>query len=184
MKQVQTDNSYFLDKVKLRLNNLPDKKTISVLEMYSGDSLLWKRIKSLSPKTIEVLRIDKKPDRQGIYLRGENIKYIELAKRTQFDIIDLDAYGVPFDLLEYIFKNGIEARIFATFIQSMFGCLPRGMLNALGYTDGMVEKCPTLFNRDGFGKFKQYLANNGVKEIKYRSTDRKNYVAFDTKGKK
>ena len=28
MKQVQTDNSYFLDKVKLRLNNLPDKKTI------------------------------------------------------------------------------------------------------------------------------------------------------------
>lgn len=180
MSKRQTDNSFFYDKVDLRLSHLPKKNKINVLEVYGGDGKIWNKIKQLSNVDIVTTKIDIKNDKPGIYLKGDNMKFLKSLDLSQYDIIDLDAYGVPFGQLEIIFNSILtkKVHIFVTFIQTMFGALPKRLLYDLGYTKSMVNKCPALFNKNGFQKFKDYLALKGIDYIVYRNSNRKNYVYF------
>ena len=182
MSKVQTDNSHFEVKVKIRLDNLPTGE-INVLEGFGGDGLLWKEVKKRSPdRKIRVLRIDRKKDCKGIYLVGDNSKFLPAIDFSLFKIIDLDAYGVPYAQLRAIFERKRTGAliIHVTFIQTLYGCLPRPFLQELGYTEKMVKRCPSLFNRNGFEKLKRYLAINGVRKIERYSDQagRKNYICF------
>ena len=106
---------------------------------------------------------------------------------NRFDLIDLDAYGVPFEQLERIFREARgEIGVHVTFIQSVFGMLPAGFLARLGYPPPMVRKCPALFTRNGQRKMLNYLALNGVREAKIYATEnqRKNYIFFRIAAKK
>jgi hypothetical protein len=183
--KVQTDNSYLDEKIKLRLDNLPDKKKIKVLDCFRGEGLIWETIKKARPGIeFEIIGIDQKKDRQGIYLVGDNLKYLKSMNLSGFDVIDLDAYGVPYKQCEIIFNNptGRGKVIFATVIQSMFGGLPRAMLNVLGYKTSMIKKIPSLFFNNGIDKFLQWLALCDIKQVKiYSNTGRKkNYLCFKT----
>lgn len=175
----KTDNSHFEEKIKLRLENLPQKNPISVLDMYAGTGSIWDEIKKRTDTTINVLGIEKKKINGKIYLIGDNQKY--RIDYNCFDIIDLDAYGVPFAQLESIFSSTHKKTdIFVTFIQSMYGQLPSEFLISLGYTRQMIRKIPTLFNKRGDLKLITYLANHGIKKVKIYSTldHKKNYIHF------
>ena len=188
MNKCQTDNSFFTDKVNLRLRHLPDKKHIRVLEAYCGDGKIWNEIKTKTNKQIDILRVDKKENSKGVYLIGDNRKYLMSLNLGQYDIIDLDAYGVPFSQLEIIFdyfdkiNNTRGVVCFVTFIQTMFGCLPKKMLYSVGYSRAMIEKCPALFYMKGFEKFKRYLYLRGVRHISSMSAGRKHYLYFKING--
>lgn len=189
MSSRQTDNSFFTSKVNLRLRHLPDKQHIRVLDAFGGDGRIWKKIKRLTDKKIDVLRIDRKDTSKGIYLRGENVKYLKSLDLTQYNVIDLDAYGTPYEQLEIVFdslstnKTNYDIVCFVTFIQTMLGALPRKLLYLLGYTKQMVEKIPTLFNKDGFEKLKRYLCQKGVRRINSMSSGRKHYLCFKIKNR-
>jgi hypothetical protein len=175
---IKTDHSYFEEKVKLRLDNLPDVNPVKVLDMFSGNGLIWEEIEERTGREILVLRIDRQRGKRGTYLVGDNLKFN--LDYGAFDVVDVDAYGVPFRQLERIFgQTPKPKRVFITFIQSQWGVLPRKMLNAIGYTDEMIKKVPTLFNRDGQGKFLRYLALRGVEKVKiaYTQDRRKNYLS-------
>lgn len=181
-RQIKTDNSHFEVKVKLRQDNLP-AGPCRVLGMFGGSGRIWQTIKQRNPKKrIDVLRIDKKPDLRGVYLAGDNRKYIQSLDPGRFDVIDLDAYGVPYEQLAWLFGNiqGNSVTVFVTFIQTVYGRLPNGLLYELGYPKSMVKKCPALFYRHGLEKLTQYLAKMGVKEIKGYSdyAGRKHYLCF------
>lgn len=181
-KVPRTDNSFFETKVKLRIDNLP-AGACSVLDCFGGTGRIWETIKKRKPdRKINVLRIEQKKGQPGIYLCGDNRKFLGELDLARFNIIDLDAYGVPYEQLEIVFKRKITRRtvVFVTFIQTLFGELPKGMLNALGFTRAMTKKCHALFNRNGIDKLKQYLALNGVREIRIYSdtSKRKNYLCF------
>ena len=153
----KTDHSYFEEKVRLRISALPEGNPLKVLDLLSGDGRIWSEIQKRTGREIMVLRIDREPGKRGIYLQGDNRKYN--FDFSEFDCVDLDAYGVPFPQLERIFTSERHPRVlFITFIQSIWGTLPRKMLNALGYTDRMIKKVPTVFNRAGQEKFLRYLA--------------------------
>jgi len=173
-RQTKTDNSYLSSKVNLRMNHLPDKQSMKVLDCFAGKSKIWKEIKKRSVKHINVVGIDRIAC--GSALKGDNIKYLKGMDLTRYDIIDLDAYGIPFRQLEVIFRKKYRGILFVTFIQSMWGRLPVRMLEKIGYTRKMIKKCPTLFNRNGVEKFKQYLAMNGVKRILIINKNNKNYL--------
>jgi hypothetical protein len=148
--------------------------------MFSGNGLIWSEIEKRTGREILVLRIDRQRDKRGTYLVGNNLKFD--LDYDAFDVIDVDAYGVPFRQLERIFgKSSRPKRVFITFIQSQWGVLPLKMLNALGYTDGMIKKVPTLFYRAGQEKFLRYLATSGVKKcrIAYTPDRRKNYISIE-----
>jgi len=174
---IKTDHSYFEEKVKIRMEGLPDKNPVKVLDMFSGNGQLWAEIEKRTGREILVLRIDRQRGKAGTYLVGDNRKFN--FDFSEFDIVDLDAYGVPFPQMERILTSEKKPRVlFITFIQSIWGVLPRKMLNALGYMDAMIKKVPTLFYRNGQEKLFQYLATRGIRKIKvYFTPDkRKNYL--------
>ncbi len=164
--------------------HLPAKSRIRVLDAFHGRGVIWDYIREKTKIKIEVTAIDKKPIVDEFILFGDNRKFLPSLSLEKFDIIDLDSYGVPFDQLEEIFdydkKKKIHHGVFVTFIQSIYGRLPVGMLKKIGYSEKMVEKVPALFDRDGIGKFKAYLALNGVSTIFIKSSGKKHYLFFET----
>ena len=182
MNNHRTDNSYFTEKVALRADNLPETDPLSVLELYTGNGLLWDRVRAATGRTINILRVDKDGSRSGLYLKGDNRKF--RFNYAAFHVVDMDAYGVHFVQLERFFaaKPPPGAAVFVTFIQSGMGRLPFGLLSALGYPKSMVVRCPTLFYANGQKKFFAYLAARGVKHIRYYtdSSRRKTYLYFST----
>ena len=177
--QTKTDNSYLGIKVKLRMDNLP-AGDVRVLDCYHGEGRIWRTIKKRLPeRSIEVLGIDTRSI-GGSHLQGDNMKFLPSMDLRQFNVIDLDAYGVPYKQLQTIFSKRTQKNttIFVTFSQSMFGKLPDRMLIGLGYNRAMINKCQSLFCKNGFKKLKQYLANNGIEQIRGYSNSRKNYLCF------
>jgi len=176
LKKVQTDNSFLSEKIKLRIENLPNKKRIRVLNAYNGDNAIWSYIQDIK-KNISVIGIDIKKDKKKSLI-GDNIKFLMTMDLSKFDIIDLDAYGCPIDQLEILFERRYNGIIFVTFIQSGMGNLPKKMLNRLGYTNKMIEKIPTIFSRNGFEKMKNYLSTYCVNYITCYNKNRKHYFVF------
>lgn len=180
----QTDNSHLQAKVKLRLAHLPDKPEIRVLDAFHGQGLIWEYIAGRTSKKINITGIEKKSISDDFVLFGDNKKFLPSMPLEKFDIIDLDAYGVPFDQLEHIFdydrRKKIHHGIFVTFIQSIYGRLPLGLLRRLGYSEKMVSKIPVLFDRNGIEKFKAYLGLMGISRIFIKSLGKKYYLFFET----
>ncbi len=164
--------------------HLPAKSRIRVLDAFHGQGLIWEYIRQKVKIKIEVTAIDRKPVSDELVLFGDNRKFLPSLSLEKFDVIDLDSYGVPFEQLEHIFdydkKKKIHHRVFVTFIQSIYGRLPVGMLKTIGYSEKMIEKVPTLFDRDGLQKFKAYLALKGVSTIFIKSSGKKHYLFFET----
>jgi tRNA G26 N,N-dimethylase Trm1 len=132
-------------------------------------------------RKIKILGIDKKEYKGEFSLLGDNIKYLKRMDLSEYTIIDLDTYGTPVKQIEAIIQNGTYRNnviIFFTFIQTLFGGLPHIMLEKIGYSKKMVKKCPSLFNRNGFEKFKQYISKYGVTEIEYVNYNNKYYGKF------
>jgi hypothetical protein len=180
-KQIQTDNdaAMFDIKIQLRERLIQEKQSYRILEAFAGDGALWQEIKRRHPeKNLQILRIDAKPDKKGVYLKGENTKFMASMDLAAFDIIDLDAYGSPFDQLELVFRSKFTGPVVCTFIQTMTGRLNTGFLEKLGYSSAMVKKCPSLFNSNGLAKMKAYLALQGVDKMLVFSQKRKNYFSF------
>lgn len=180
MNSPQIDHSFLKAKITLRMNHLPDKESFKILDAFSGQGIIWDEITKRTGRKIEVLKIDIKKDLKGIYLVGDNRKFIASLSLKDYDVIDLDAYGVPFDLLDYLLTydraRELHHRIFLTFIQSQIGQLPHKMLNRLGYTNRMIRRIPTLFNRNGIERLKDYLGTMGIESIWIKSSGSKHYI--------
>lgn len=179
--KTKTNNDHLSLKVKLRLETLSliDKDTVNVLEAYAGDGIIWNEVKKNTDKKINLLQIEQQESKLKIYLRGDNLKYLPQLDLSKFDIIDLDAYGVPYHQLEIIFKKQFKGIVIVTYIQSGLGGYPYQMLEKLGYKKEMVKKCKTLFSRNSLEKMQSYLKINGVNQIKGYFINRKNYFYFN-----
>jgi len=193
MNNPQTDNTHLQAKIKLRMAHLPDKSAFKVLDAFYGQGRIWKYIVARVNKKIEITAIDKKANPDEFVLFGDNQKFFPSISLEHYDVIDLDGYGVPFDQLEYIFdydkKKKCHHYIFVTFILAQFGRLPMGLLRRLGYSEKMIDKSQTLFNRNQFEKFKEYLALMGINRVFVKSDlntyypshrGRRYYLFFET----
>ncbi len=61
----QTDHSFLKAKLFLRMNHLPDREPIRVLDAFSGNGVLWDTIRKETGRQIETLRIDVKKNVPG-----------------------------------------------------------------------------------------------------------------------
>ena len=174
-----TDNSHFELKVKLRLDHLPDADPVNVLDLFSGDGLIWTEVKRRVHKQINTLRIDIKGDKKGLYLKGDNLKFLHSLNLDEFDCIDVDAYGVPYKQLKEILTRNYKGIIYITFVQSVRGELPHGLLLELGMTKAMIKKIRMIFFRDGIQKFIAWLSLYGIKKVKRFSIERKHYLVIN-----
>lgn len=178
--QTKTDNSYLIDKIELRKRFLPNKENVKILNCYGGDNHIWKRVEIETCRTFDITNIDIKEKKDVAYLQGDNSKFLESLDLSIYDIIDLDAYGVPYQQLKTIFKKQYKGIVFITFIQSVMGSLPNGILTDFGYTKDMLKKCRTIFYKRGLDIMTHFLALNGIRKITYKYANRKLYGYFTT----
>lgn len=180
---MKNDNSYLTEKINLRLYNLPKKNSIKVLDCCAGAGVIWSNISNKTDRQLIITHIEKDNKKaKPYYLVGDNIKYLKTLDLGKYDIIDLDAYGIPYNQLEIIFNRKYKGIIFITFIQTLFGGIPLSMLVRVGYTEKMVKKCRTLFYRDGVGILFKFLYVNGIQKARGYIMGRKNYIMIDTRG--
>lgn len=163
--KLQTDNSYLEEKVQLRIESLPHKDVVTVLECFAGDGLIWKEVKRITKRNIKILRIDQKDDKKGIYLKGDNLKFLQSMDLERFDVVDLDAYGESFRQLEIIFQKKFNGIVHVTYCKHNMARINYALLQSLGYTRKMIDKAPTLFAKNLESVLEQYLVRNGVKKI-------------------
>jgi len=171
----KTDNHYINEKIELRKFCIENTKSPKILECYAGKGILYNKLKHLKFK---ILSIEKEKNKHKTGLTGDNIKFIQNFDLTNFNIIDLDAYGTPFELLEIILNSKFKGYVIVTYIQTMFGCLPNKMLNKLGYSNEMIKKIPTIFYQNALDKLKNYLSLYSVSEIVGYFINNKNYFYF------
>lgn len=177
---IKTNNDLSLinAKIQLRINSIEHLKgQIKVLELFGGEGVLWNEVKKLTGKDILILGIDKNKYKR-VQLQGDNLKFIDSLNLQEFDVIDADAWGSPFYQVEKIFSKNYKGIVHCTFIQTMMGGLSKEMLLRLGYTETMLSKIKSVFNKNGVEKFKNYLAQNGVKQINIVTENKKNYLYF------
>lgn len=174
--EVKTDNSYLADKVGLRVNHLPKAKVTTVLDCFAGNGRIWRAVKRRSKKDIRVLAMEKREI--GFRLPGDNLAWLAEIDLSKFNVIDLDAYGVPYEQLSLLFERGYRGVVFVTFIQSMWGRMPNNLLLDIGFTEEMIEKAPSLCGIRGFQYIMEWLGMKGVETIYRRSHARKYYFCF------
>jgi hypothetical protein len=184
MNKQQTDNSEYSIKYKLRKDLLKDGYT--VLDCFHGNGVLYNNLKK--EFNIKVFGIEKEKGK-GTGLHGDNIKFLKNLDLSKYDIIDLDAYGIPFFQLEEIFNNKTLKKnsiVIYTMIQTMQGSVHKKMLDYYGINNKMYNKCRTLFKNHGHKAFLNYLNINGVKEVSEyfvkKKSSLKHYGFFIIKG--
>ena len=148
---------------------------VRVLDCYGGDGKIWSEIERRTGRTIRRLSIDVKKDPKKMRLFGDNLKYLPTLDLSRFNVIDLDAYGVPTKQLEILFSRGFSGVVYVTYIPGALGNVCHNLLRDIGFTTPMIKKYPTIFGRRTWEYFKQWLALKGVTEIEYYLFSRKDY---------
>jgi hypothetical protein len=178
---IKTNNDLSLinAKIKLRIDSIEKlPEPIKILELFGGEGILWNEVKKITKKDIKILGIDKNKYKR-VQLQGDNLKFMDSLDLNYFDVIDADAWGSPFYQVEKIINSNYKGVVHCTFIQTMMGGLSKEMLLKLGYTEKMIQKIPSIFNKNGIDKFKNYLAKNGIDEIFIVTEKKKNYLYFN-----
>lgn|GEM_PF-428656 len=178
----KTDNDFLGDKILLRADNLPcaqNEHELHVLDCFGGRGIVWAGVERKTGKKIRRTAIDKRDDLIDFHMHGDNVSVMRGLDLSVYDVIDLDAYGVPIDQLEAIFASGFKGRVFVTMIQTMTGAIPKKMLIDLGFPGEITKKAPSLPARKGWALMKEWLALKGVKKITHRSKNRKHYFFFN-----
>lgn len=175
---MKTDNSYLQEKIQLRLEAINNFKNVHILDCFAGKGILWDSVKKKTNKDISIIAIEKDQSKNQISLIGDNLKYLKKMDLNEFDIIDLDAYGIPFEQLLILFQRDYQGIVIVTAIQSVYGALPKKLLLFLGYSESMINKIPTLFYKKGLDKLLNYLYINDIKEVTGYFTENKSYFYF------
>jgi hypothetical protein len=180
----KTDNHYTGDKIALRIRYTPFKPDgVTVLDCFGGKGVIWRAVQKKTGHIIHRTAIDQRDDIDQFHLHGNNQKILAGMNLNQFDVIDLDAYGIPFGQLQQVFEKSKKPTIvFVTMIQTMHGRMPSEFLIDVGFSNEQIKKAPTLLCKRGWKLFLIWLAQKGVTRIVHRSKSRKHYLAFGING--
>ena len=169
MTLMKTDNDNLSKKLAIRLFAM-DKlgksqtKPIRVLDCFAGEGLLWHYLKKESKFCIEHVGIDSLPKRGALYV-GDNQRYLCQLPIDDYDVIDLDAYGVPYNQMKILAQRNYQGIVVGTFIQCVYGGLPYAMLEDIGYSRPMVRKITKLFFNNGWDKWATFLRLIGYEDV-------------------
>jgi len=181
----KTDNHYLADKVALRIKHScwpADNKPLRVLDCFGGKGVVWAAVGKTAGKDIERTAIDERIDLVQFHIHGDNARVICELNLTEYDVIDLDAYGIPAEQIDLVIKSGFRGVVFVTAIQTMHGGLPHKLMDDLCFPAAIKELAPSLVARRGWDYLKEWLCSKGVKAIVHRSKGRKHYFCFTLSG--
>jgi hypothetical protein len=165
----QINNSHLLDKVALRIEALGEVSgnSVEVLDAFCGDRVLWQKVQDSTDRELSVFGIDKENEHANI--KADNRKILGVMDLSPFQIIDLDAYGLPFEQIEKVFGNDSLAKgavIVYTYISLPVGGASERLLQTIGIPHHMWGKCPSMFMKAQESAFYEYLRQHGIDSVK------------------
>jgi hypothetical protein len=178
--KTNNDERYLDLKVQMRLQSieeLPGNK-VRVYETNGGEGILWRKVQLLTKKKIEVLSIDVKKYNR-VQIEGDNVKLTKSLDLSLFDVVDIDVYGSPFELIDMVLNKGFKGIVHGTFINSLMGALPNSFYKAIGVSHDMRKRSPVLFGKRGSVNLFDFLSRfEQVDNVVIFSANRKNYFYF------
>lgn len=163
-----TDNTNLKDKIRLRKMCTEDLDSLKVLDLFAGENKIWRNFKTDRYFGIEMEK------GKGRNLHADNLKVIPTLDLTDFNVIDCDAYGIPYKQMEALYKNPTlqkGTRIIYTSISNKMSRVSKECLieNNLYH---MYQKNEILFNRYAQELFFEMLRKKGVhKVVEYEIKD-------------
>lgn len=181
MTRRKRDNDNLSKKLALRMCAIDEifsygEKEVRVLDCFAGDGVLWRLLKRDYGDRIQHVGIDK-TWKHGAHYLGDNRRYLRFLPIRNFNLMDLDAYGVPYEQMRIIAARRYRGLVAGTFIQSVYGNLPYAMLKELGYSTRMVRKITKLFFRNGWRKWSAYLRLLGYERVHVYHCANKHYFS-------
>lgn len=162
-RTIKTDNKSVADKVFLRKEATRHFDELHVLDLFAGKNVLWQSIDTARYYGVE-LEVGK-----GKNLNADAKQAVLSLDLSQFNVIDCDCYGVPYDVCQSIFKNSNVKKgtvVLYTAITNAFSGLSSKCVEGVRIRQ-MYKIAPTLFNQHAIMYFYDMLANFGVDEVKY-----------------
>lgn len=144
------DNDHISTKIALRvlaITRLGEPRTVRVLDAYHGHGKLWTSTIAELPDgwDVKVLGIDKENRGAGT-LRGDNLRIMGSLKLSEFDLIDLDAYGWPCEQLRLCATHAPKTPVLTTRIHLPIGPMPLPVVRDLGLDFVHIDAYPLLSN--------------------------------------
>lgn len=160
---IKTDNKSVANKVFLRRKATEHLNEIRVLDLFAGKNVLWNSIDKIRHYGVELI-----PDK-GANLTADAKRAVRSLDLSQFNVIDCDSYGIPFEICKYLLdhpavKSGTV--IIYTAITNIFTYFPRACLEEFGIHD-LYKITPSIFNANAIRYFYDMLADRDVKEVHY-----------------
>lgn len=141
----KTDNSHFAAKVALRMEAIKNLESVNVLDCFAGNNLIWKKIPHDS-----YLGIEKQKGKGELNIYGDNVKIIKSLDLSNYNVIDLDAYGIPGEQMIEIMENKTladEVVIIYTATAMAFSNCSKKFIEKIGIEYDTWNKCRTLWNK-------------------------------------
>jgi len=140
-----------------------------VLDAFHGHGAIWREISKIEPQIDSVVGIEKENGKGRGSIYGDNMKLLPRMDLSGFNVIDLDAYGCPYEQINAVLRNGTLMKgtvVFFTFIRTAKGSVDRRLLEKAGFSTAMIKKIPTIFNKYAEQALESYFAENGIKKYK------------------
>lgn len=173
MRRLLTENSHLRTKVRIRVDYLRSLETdrVSVLDAFAGEGKVWAEVQKQLPDTnVTYLGIDKKKYARPDIIMGNNQKVMRGLELDKFDLIDLDAFGCPWEQLAICADKAPSTPVVSTCIFVTLAPVPRPLLEVAGIPEEWTTelKAPqALFARWRWDIWENYCARLGYKVSNY-----------------
>lgn len=160
---IKTDNKSVANKVFLRRKATEHLDGLRVLDLFAGNNVLWNCIDTERYYGVELI------PNKGANLNAGAKRVIRSLDLSQFNVVDCDSYGIPFEICRYLLENPAAKSgtvIIYTAITNIFTCFPKLCLDELGIQE-LYKITPSIFNANAIAYFYDMLANRGVKTTHY-----------------
>lgn len=159
----KTDNTSIADKVELRKKATEHLPVLKVLDLYAGKNVLWS---SFAKERYYGIDIEKG---KGKNLCADSKRVIAALDLCDFNVIDCDSYGIPFDTIYKLFNNPTLKEgtvIIYTAITNRLSGTNKECLKMFNLQK-IYAKCRNLAASQAMPLFHGMLQKYGVKEIAF-----------------
>lgn len=170
------DNSHHVPKVQLRVDAIRQtgKDRVRVLDAFAGEGLIWKSVQEQLPGVeFDILKIEKKPYHEPGVIAGDNRKVMPSLDLAEFDLIDLDAYGIPYEQLRLCAERAPGVPVAVTCIMSSLTPIPVPLLLAAQIPQGWTDRKKT--GQILFSRWREEWWDNYCAVLGYEATTRHIY---------
>lgn len=183
IKKVRIDKKregQFDVKVNLRKYVLKSlNRKYKVLDCFHGNGLIWGEVaKSIDVEMVTGIEINNNLYSNFETIIGDNREVLKHINIDEYNIIDIDSYGNPFEQMNIIFRRSNKQKIIIyTYIVNKMS----GVSKHITMLPDAVHICKTIMNEYERDCFDNYLYRHGIKkynEIVIKRGTEKHYGYF------